>query len=98
MLRGYMHAMQIRAAPPPQVRDSAHGLLQATVSVRWIPLVPAPLGTRVARLARTTTLPPGGDDSQLDRRVRPVLGEPLLVGKSRRARGSYGLAFLKARL
>jgi hypothetical protein len=49
---------------------------------RCIPLATAAYGTWMARPAKTTTLPPGGDDSQLDRRVRPVLGEPLLVGKS----------------
>jgi hypothetical protein len=36
----------------------------------------------VARPARTTMLRPVGDGSQLDRRVRPILGEPLLAGKS----------------
>jgi hypothetical protein len=53
-----------------------------TVTDRWIPLVTAAYGTRVARPARTTMLAPGRDGSQLDRMVRPVLGEPLLVGKS----------------
>jgi len=37
------------------------GLRELTVVVRWIPLVTAAYGTRVARPARTTTLPPGGD-------------------------------------
>jgi hypothetical protein len=32
--------------------------------------------------ARTTTLVRGGDGSQLDRWVRPVLGELLLLGRS----------------
>jgi hypothetical protein len=60
-----------------------------TVSVRWIPLVTAAYGTRVARPTRTTGLARGGDGSQLDRRVRSVLGDRRrLVGKSRRARGS----------
>jgi hypothetical protein len=45
-------------------------------------LAPATCGTRVARPARTTMLRPGGDGSELDRGVRPVLGELLLVGKS----------------
>jgi hypothetical protein len=30
--------------------------LEVTVSVRWIPLVPAAYGTRVARLVRTNVL------------------------------------------
>ena len=53
-----------------------------TVVVRWIPLVTAAYGTWVARPTRTTMLRPGGDGSQLDRKARPVLGKPLLVGKS----------------
>jgi hypothetical protein len=36
------------------------GLLEVTVVVRWIPLVPAAYGTWVARPARTTMLAPGG--------------------------------------
>jgi hypothetical protein len=62
--------------------DLFSDFLRVTVTVRWIPLVPAPYGTWVARPARTTTLAPGGDGSQLGRRVRPVLGELLLVGRS----------------
>jgi hypothetical protein len=65
-----------------------NGRLGVTVSVRCIPLVTAAYGTRVAWPARTTMLRPDGDDSQLDHRVRPVLGEPLLVGRARRAHGS----------
>jgi hypothetical protein len=45
------------------------------VIVRWIPLVTAAYGTWVARPARTTRLAPGGDGSQLNRRVRSVLGD-----------------------
>jgi hypothetical protein len=52
------------------------------VNVRCIPLVPAAYGTRVARPARTTLLPPGGDGSQPGRRVRLVPGDPWIVGKS----------------
>jgi hypothetical protein len=63
-------------------RAQPTGLLGVTVTVRWIPLVPAAYGMWMARPARTTMLRPGGDRSQLDRRVRLVLGEPLLVGKS----------------
>jgi hypothetical protein len=48
---------------------------------RQIPLVTAACGTRVARPARTTRLPPGGYGSQLDPRVRPVPGDTRLVGK-----------------
>jgi hypothetical protein len=39
------------------------GLLAVTVIVRWVPLVTAAYGTWVARPARTTTLPRGGDGS-----------------------------------
>jgi hypothetical protein len=59
-----------------------------TVSVRWLPLVTAAYGTRVARPARTTMLAPGGDGSQLGTRVRPVMSDHRLVGKSLEARGS----------
>jgi hypothetical protein len=38
-------------------------LLRVTVTVRWIPLVTAAYGTRVARRARTTRLAPVGDGS-----------------------------------
>jgi hypothetical protein len=84
-----LHAMQFRPPPPPQVRDvrPAHRPLEMTVTDRWIPLLPAPYGMRVARPARTTTLPPGGDSSQLTRRVRPVFGDHRLVARTRRARG-----------
>ena len=68
--------------PRSEAGTQSNGLLQVTVSVRWIPLVTAAYGTRVARPARTTMLAPGGDGSQLDRRVRPVLGDHRLVGKS----------------
>jgi hypothetical protein len=37
-----------------------------TVTVRWIPLVPAACGTRVARQARTARIERGGDGSQLE--------------------------------
>jgi hypothetical protein len=59
-----------------------------TVVDRWIPLVTAAYGTRVARPPRTTRLAPGGDGSQLDRRVRPVLSDDCFMGepRSRRAR------------
>ena len=59
-----------------------HGSLEVTVSVRYIPLVTAAYGTWVARPARTLTLRPGGDGSQLNRRVRSVLGGHRLAGKS----------------
>jgi hypothetical protein len=48
-----------------------NGLLRVTVTDRWIPLVTAAYGTRMARPARTTTLAHGGDGSRLVRRVRP---------------------------
>jgi hypothetical protein len=53
----------------------SNGLFEVTVTVRWVPFVTAAYGTRVARPARTTRLAPGGDGSQLDRRVRTALGD-----------------------
>jgi hypothetical protein len=47
-------------------------------------------GAREARPARTTMLRPGDDGSQLDRQVRPVLGEPPSSARAGRARGSRG--------
>jgi hypothetical protein len=58
------------------------GPVGVTVTDRHIPLVTAPYGTRVARSARTTRFAPGGDGSQLNRRVRSVLGGHRLAGKS----------------
>jgi hypothetical protein len=68
------------------------GLLELTVTDRYIPLVTAACGTRVARPARTTTLAPDGDGSQLGRRVTPVCGDPLprWQATKRRGRGSRG--------
>jgi hypothetical protein len=70
----------------PHARSEAgvqsNGLPEVTVVVRWIPLVPAAYGTRVARPARTTMLVPGGNGSQLGRRMRPALGDHCIVGKS----------------
>jgi hypothetical protein len=43
-----------------------------TVVVRWIPLVTAAYGTRVARPVSTTMLGPGGNGSQLAQTVRRV--------------------------
>jgi hypothetical protein len=78
--------------PLPHPRSEActqpTGLLEVTVVDRWIPLVTAAYGTQVARPARTTMAPPGGNGSQSGWRVRPILGDHRLVGKSRRARGS----------
>jgi len=48
------------------MRAQPTGLLEVTVTVRWIPLVPAADGTWVAWPVRTTTLEPGDDGSQLD--------------------------------
>ena len=59
-----------------------NGLLEVTVSIRWTPLVTAAYGTWVARPARTTMLALGGDDFRLGGRVRTVLGNEHLVGKS----------------
>jgi hypothetical protein len=57
------------------------------VTDRCIPLVTAAYGTRVARPARTTLLPPGGAGFQLAQTVRPVAGDP-----PPRGQGPGGLA------
>jgi hypothetical protein len=57
-----------------------------TVTVRWIPLVPAAYGTRVARPASMTMLIPDGDGAPLGRKLRPVAGGHCIVGK--RLKGS----------
>jgi hypothetical protein len=49
---------------------------------RYAPLVTAAYGIWVARPASTATLKPGGDGSQLNRRVRRVPGGHGLGGKS----------------
>ena len=59
----------------------SNDILEVTVTDRWIPLVTAAYGTRVARPGRTTRLAPGGDGSQLDPKVRPARGDDCLVGK-----------------
>jgi hypothetical protein len=59
------------------------GRVTVTVVVRSCPWLTVPCGTWVARPAKTTMLPPGGDGSQLGQRMRPVLGDHRLVGKSR---------------
>ena len=56
--------------------------LRVTVIDRYVPLVTAAYGTRVARPARTTTLPRDSDGSSSGRRVRPVPGAHCIVGKS----------------
>ena len=72
-----------RLLPHPRSEPRAQPIevLEVTVVVRCIPLVTAAYGTRVARPARTTMLPPGGGRSQPGRSVRPILGEPLVVGQ-----------------
>jgi hypothetical protein len=64
-LRDPLHAMQFRPSPPPRSETGTqpNGLLQVTVIVRWIPLVTAAYGTRVARPARTTMLGPRSNGS-----------------------------------
>jgi hypothetical protein len=53
------------------------GLLEVTVSVRYIPLVTAAYGTRMARPASRTRLLPGGDGSQ-----PPGTSRPLRAGRA----------------
>jgi hypothetical protein len=73
--------------PHPRSEPGAQSieLLEVTVTIRWIPLVTAACGTWVARRVRTTLLTPGGEGSQLDSRVRSVLGGDRSVGKPRKA-------------
>jgi hypothetical protein len=74
--------------PRSGTRAQPTGLLEVTVADRWIPPMTAAYGTRVARPARTTTLAPGGDGSQLGQRVRSVLGVTTVSwARGRRARG-----------
>jgi hypothetical protein len=60
--------------------------LRVTVTIRWIPLVTAACGTRVARPARTTWLGPGGDSS------RPAAGRGLSSVASHSSARVRGLA------
>jgi hypothetical protein len=62
------------------------------VTVRWLALVPAAYGMRVARPARTTRLTPGDDGSQLGRRVRPIPGDHCIAGT--REGGAVAQGFL----
>jgi hypothetical protein len=71
----------------------ATGPVGVTVTDRYIPLVTAACGTRVARPAGTTKLAPGGDGFELAHRVRPVLGDHCRVGKPRC--GAAGLRWLR---
>ena len=50
--------MQFRPPPHPRSGRCAkpNGLFEVTVTVRYIPLVTAAYGTRVARPVRTTTI------------------------------------------
>ena len=61
--------------------DDLTGLVVVTVVDRYIPLVTAACGTRVARKARTTMTGRGGDGSHFNPRVRPVLGDLLPRGQ-----------------
>jgi hypothetical protein len=81
--------MQFRAVhfPKSATCDQVSASLGVTVTISGIPLATATYGTRVARSARTTMLPPEAD-SQLVPGVRLVLGNDRLVGKSPEARGS----------
>jgi hypothetical protein len=69
-LRGFeplTPCMPCSVAPSRRSRSVAsgerNGCLGVTVTDRWVPLVTAACGTRVARPARTTMLGRGGDGS-----------------------------------
>ena len=70
-------------SPRSGMRAQPTGLLEMTVTDRYIPLVTAVCGTWVARPARTTTRSSDGDGSQLGRRVTLVCVTHCLVGKPR---------------
>jgi hypothetical protein len=79
-----LHAMRFRASPPLQV-SGVRPAQRPSPSDRDCPLDTA--GDRClwhvgGRPARTTSSGPGGDGSQLVRRVRSVLGDHRFVGKS----------------
>jgi hypothetical protein len=62
------------------------GLLRVTVIVRWIPLVTAACGTRVARRRERRSFARGGDGSRLVRWVRPSSVTTASWARARRAR------------
>ena len=67
------------------------GPIRLTVTDRYVPLVTAAYGTRVARPASTTMLVSDGEGSQLVRCVGPSPRRPLPHWQEpRRARGSLG--------
>jgi hypothetical protein len=72
----HLHAMQfgLLRSPRSGADDQHIDLHRVTVVDRWIPLETAAYGTRVARPARMTMPASGSDGSQLDQRVRSVLG------------------------
>jgi hypothetical protein len=62
--------------------------LELTVTVRWLPLVTAAYGTRVARLARTTMLAPGADSSSGSNGEARPRWPPIRGQEPERTRGS----------
>ena len=91
--RGPRHHARIpQLHPRSETHALPNGLLGVTVIVRWIPLMTAAYGTRVARPARTTRLPPSGDGPPLFQTVRPDRGDP-----SPRGQESEGLAAVARR-
>jgi hypothetical protein len=85
-----LRAMQfgLLRSPRSGADDQHIDLHRVTVVDRWIPLETAAYGTRVARPARMTMPASGSDGSQLDQRVRSVLGGHRLWPRTRRAHGS----------
>jgi hypothetical protein len=89
------HAVSASSPTPGHGRATrVRDLLRVTVTVRWIPLVTAACGTRVARPARTTMLPPGGDGSQRPqgeaRPRRPTVSLASCRGSARPRTGRAG--------
>jgi hypothetical protein len=58
-----------------------------TVIVRWIPLVTAAYGTRVARPTSTTMLAPGGDGASAAGGCGPTSVTNCLAGSRQKRRG-----------
>jgi hypothetical protein len=86
-----MPAVSAPSSTPGQRRCAQPiGLLYVTVSVRWLPLVPAPYGTWVARPVGTMWLAPVGEGSPLAGRVWLTAGDDGLVGKPRSGAAASG--------
>jgi hypothetical protein len=76
--------------PRSEAVRPAHRPLYLTVSVRWLPLVTAAYGMRVARPVGTMWFAPVGEGSPLAGRVWLTAGDDGLVGKPRSGAAASG--------